>query len=326
MVQHSGRQPLSFFQRQRGTAILVALFLTVLVAGMATAMMLQGQRDIRRTTLLLQHIQARLYAEGAVSWARDMLVQNLQKTRHGTVVDHLPLSLPPSVIAGENVRITAVLTDAQGRINLNNLQEGIFQQMFVTLLRNLAPDMTPEQHQLIALGIADWITEGVHDSPYDQYYAGLQPAFHAPHHPMTSASELRMIRGMTAGLYSRLLPFVTALPEKTSLNLNTASVPVLMALDPAITAAMAGHIVQARKEIPLTDNRSLQRFPFLKNSALLQGQGEGTPGIIFVSQYFLLETDVTLGDHTETFYTMLYRTTKDGKIVTGILWQSTGTL
>jgi len=57
-------------------------------------------------------------------------------------------------------------------------------------------------------------------------------------------SELRLIHGIDGDVYTALAPYVSALPEGTTINVNTASVPVLMTLASYVTAEMAQTIWQ----------------------------------------------------------------------------------
>src|SRR5690349_10059410 len=106
------------FIKQRGTAIIVSLFLVGLVAAIALTMMDRLNRDIRRTQLLLQSTQADLYAQGSVDWALDTLRDDWIKQKKEALIDPLPLSSPLSSL--KNFQITSTINDAQGLFNLNN--------------------------------------------------------------------------------------------------------------------------------------------------------------------------------------------------------------
>ncbi len=57
-------------------------------------------------------------------------------------------------------------------------------------------------------------------------------------------SELRLVKGVSADVYARLAPYVCALPRGTPINVNTASVPVLMTLSDTTTEQTAKTIRQ----------------------------------------------------------------------------------
>src|SRR5690606_14805629 len=63
------------------------------------------------------------------------------------------------------------------------------------------------------------------------YYLGLDPPHPITNGPMTSVSELSLIKGMTPDIYERLLPLVIALPEDVKMNINTLKPELLRALN-----------------------------------------------------------------------------------------------
>ncbi len=84
----------------------------------------------------------------------------------------------------------------------------------------------------------------------DDYYLGLDPSYRAANRAFVDVRELRLVRGVTPALFERLAPLLSALPERTPLNVNTAPVEVLMSLGPAIDRATAEQIVHARNARP----------------------------------------------------------------------------
>src|SRR5689334_18293621 len=84
------------YTKQTGTAIIIALFLVGLVAVIALTMMDRLHRDIRRTQLLLQSMQAGLYAQGSLDWALDSLRDHWLHQKKNEPLDRLPLASPLS--------------------------------------------------------------------------------------------------------------------------------------------------------------------------------------------------------------------------------------
>lgn len=302
---------------QRGIAIVTALFVTALVATFAVAMLTRLHTDIRRTELLLNNNQANLYAAGSLAWAMDQLINNLQQQQPGKIVDRTPIRSPINAIKGG--KIWSVIYDAQGKINLNNLSDPLFQAEFTRLITLVAPNINPESAKNITLGIVDWITPGLNNSLFDQYYAKRKPPYRSAHRLMVSVSELRMLRDMTPELFTRLAAVTTALPEKTALNLNSAAIPVLLSLSPEMTLETAQAVVALRKQTPLISSNNLNNFPALKNAPLAQNN------LTFISSYFLIQTNVIIGEQTLQLNTLVHRLAgKPPRVM--IIWQSKGTL
>ena len=67
--------------------IVVALFLVALVAAMSYTMMARLARDTRRSELIMHDVQAELYAEGSVLWAKDSLRENWIRQKKDKRVD-----------------------------------------------------------------------------------------------------------------------------------------------------------------------------------------------------------------------------------------------
>lgn len=305
-------------RKQRGTAIVVALFVTALVAAAAIAMIDRLSVDTRRTTLILNNQQANFYAEGSIAWAKDQLVNDLKFKQPTLVIDRTPIVSPINKMNGAT--IGSVIEDAQGKMNVNNLTDAQYQLLFAQLIQVAAPGISMSTAKNITLAVVDWITPGLHDTRFDQYYSKLNPPYRSPHHAMTSVSELRLIQGMTPALYAALEPLVTALPIKTTININSAPIPVIMALSPSIKPDMAKAFDQYRHQSPLVSLDGLKNFPAIQNSPL------GKTALGVSSDFFLVKTHVTIGDQQTMLYTLMMRYLKKSQPAVIIVWQSKGTL
>lgn len=302
---------------QRGTAIIVALFVTALVAAAAIAMIEHVRMDTRRTELILNMNQANLYAQGSIAWAKDLLINDWKQQQSGKVVDRTPFIATNTV---NNAKIVSIIYDAQGKLNLNNLNDSQFQTIFTQLIPIIAPDVDQTTAQNIMLAIVDWITPGIQNSPYDHYYATLASPYRAPHQFMRSVSELRLVKGMTPILYAKLLPYVTALPDKTPFNINSVPIPVIMSFSPAITLATAKALDNFRRQSPLSNLNMLGNFTAVQNSPM------GQSNLTVTSSFFLLKTNVTIAKQQLTLYTLLQRLLKNNQPIVITVWQSKGTL
>ncbi|HSW92862.1 MAG TPA: type II secretion system minor pseudopilin GspK [Gammaproteobacteria bacterium] len=304
--------------KQQGTAIVVALFVTALVAAAAIAMIDRLSVDTRRTMLILNNQQANLYAEGSIAFAKDQLVNDLKFKQPTAVTDRTPITSPADKINGATVQ--SVIEDAQGKVNVNNLTDADYQLFFAQLIQQSAPGIPLSTAKNITQGVVDWITPGLHNTRFDQYYAKQNPPYRSAHHAMASVSELRLVQGMTPALYTALEPLVTALPLKTTININSAPLPVIMALSPAITPDIAKAFDQYRHESPLANLDGLKNFPAIQNSPI------GKTALAVSSDFFLVKTHVTIGDQQTMLYTLMMRYLKKSQPAVIIVWQSKGTL
>ena len=94
---------------QRGAAIIVALFVTTLVAIAAIAMIDRLRMDLRRTELLLNDIQGNLYAQGSIQWAMEQLNNNWKQKKPNQIVDPTPIQSPINEV--DHAIISSIIYD-----------------------------------------------------------------------------------------------------------------------------------------------------------------------------------------------------------------------
>lgn len=299
---------------QQGVVIVVALFIVALVATLSYIMMARLERDTERTRLLLRTTQAESYAQGSVVWAMDTLRNNLERQKPNQLVDVMPLRAPVNNVDG--YAISTVIYDLQGRFNLNNLTNTDAQADFVRLMRVVEPKLSEQSAQELARAASDWVSPVQQQNEYSKYYLQRVPAYNTAHRPMTSASELLLVKGMTPALFAALQPYITALPNTTQVNVQTAEEPVLASLSPGMTAETASALAQLRKQSPIVSAQAFSGLDIIKNHPVPADK------ITTTSSYFLAQTDVTIEKQHIVLYTLLERAANAGKGVVTVLWQS----
>ena len=222
--------------------------------------------------------------------------------------------LPPLPVDGGV--ITGHLEDLQGRFNLNNLVDGdgkedaIAKQQFERLLSTLRLDPT------LAARVVDWLdTDAETTFPggaEDEVYAGADIPYRTPNTLITTSSELLAIEGFDRDNFALLAPYVTALPNGTKINVNTASDVVLASLSDNIDLASAQGLVEQRGSAPFADISGT--FSGLVEPEMLER-------IDAVSDHFLLRATVALGSNELTLYSVLQR---DASGITRPIFRSFG--
>jgi general secretion pathway protein K len=129
---------------------------------------------------------------------------------------------------------------------------------------------------------------------------------------ITSVSELLAISGMDRESYARLAPYLTALPQGTKLNVNTASEVLLASLSDNIDPSTAASLVEQRAGAEFLDIDDT--FAGLVEPDVLET-------IDGVSEHFLLTATVTLGTNQLTMRSVLQR---DRSGITRALFRSLG--
>jgi general secretion pathway protein K len=303
--------------KQRGAAIIVALFVTSLVAIAAIAMIERLRLNTRSTELIIHNIQNNNIAQGSIAWAMEQLHNDLQQPRPNQVVDRTPLRSPLN--REENAIIATTIFDAQGRFNLNNLNSPSAQEDFVRLIRVAHPKTDILTARAITSATQNWLAGGANNA-LDDYYLKSNPPYRAPHRPMVSVSEFRLIKGVTADLFAAMAPFITVLPEATPININNAAPPVIMCLSPTMTLAAAKAVAARAKQAPFTSTQEFLQFDVVKNNPIPENK------ITVLSNYFLVKSRVTVSQQDTLLYTLLQRTVKNNQPTEVVLWQSKGTL
>ena len=242
-------------KRQRGAALLAAMLTVALVATFAAGALWQQWRAIEIEGAERQRTQARWLLTGALDWARVILREDARASDASTPTDHLaePWAVPlqearlSSFLAAlpdgtgntvddntlaQQVLLSGQITDAQGRMNVNNLLQGnqlnsrsviAFERLFNAL------DVPITQLNLLTQGLI----------------AAQRQSNDAPVMPQRVA-QLGWL-GLSPQALQVLTPYITLLPAGTPINLNTASVPVLYASVPNLSLSDAQRLVQLRE-------------------------------------------------------------------------------
>jgi general secretion pathway protein K len=276
--------------RQRGVALVTALLVVSLATVAAVAMATRLQVDVRRTGNLLHGEQAYAYALAAESWAEVILQRDAGDNKIDTLGEDWATALPP--IAVEGGFVSGRIEDLQGRFNVNNLvgADGKPSVPDLEYFKRLLGLLEVEPG--LATALVDWIDADINatfpDGAEDDIYLLENPPYRAANRPLVSTSELRLVKGYSPEIIALLEPFITALPERTALNVNTASPMVLQALHADLGAIDAEQIIEARGEDGFTELDA-----FLALDALAGLQLDVDVGV--KSDWFSVLTDVRIG-------------------------------
>lgn len=300
-------------KRQEGVVIIIALFIVALITSLSYVMIARLERDTRRTTLMLHTAQAELYAQGSIAWALDQLHNNVLKQKHDKIIDKMPIQSPINDRFG--YLIQSEIKDQQGLFNINNISENNYIPDFLHLLQMLLPDLEIEKRNALVSGIKDWITQSSEETSYTRYYLNLPNPYRPAHRLLQSVSELRLVKGMTPAIFNVLSPYITALPRTTTLNLQTASAPVLASLSSNMTIANGNSLVAFREKTPLLSFDILNAQKDFKDFNISQEK------INMRSDFFLVTTTVKIADQNIVLYTLVERTLQASE-VGHIVWQS----
>lgn len=284
---------------QRGVAVVMAVLVVALATSTATYMLWQQSLWARQLENITARGQADAIARAAVNWGAAILAED------NPAIDHLGelwARRLPSVPA-EKAQVAGTISDEQAKFNVNNLaREG-----------DVAPhDLIAFQRLLAALGLPASLAEAVVDwldpdsevtqpnGAEDPYYLALEAPYRTAGRRVVDLAELVRVRGFDADIVARLAPFVTALPEATLVNVNTAPAEVLQALVPGLSKEEVARVLQLRKTTPFQSSEDFLRV-------LSRPSSESVVALLDVkSRYFTAETAVRL-DRVAVAYRALFQ-------------------
>ncbi|WP_116139965.1 type II secretion system minor pseudopilin GspK [Trinickia diaoshuihuensis] len=283
--------------RERGIAIVTVLLVVALTATLAASVLWREQvatRDVENQRLSMQTMWAE---RAAVEWARATLrAQTI--TSNATYAGQswaVPVGdtrladfLPPGAAAvnGELARasISGSVEDAQARLNLSDLVERSAPGQpwranpqallaYRRLLEGLSLDPA------LAKRTADYIARSLSQTPTE----GKWPL------QLVGAADLARVDGYDAHAIETLTPYVTFLPEITTVNANTAPEPVLVAAIPTLATSQARRIVERRATAHFVSTGELAEYlaPVQAGATLPEGALVGVD-----SGYFLVHCRV----------------------------------
>lgn len=302
----------------QGSALLTALFIMTLVAIVATAMSTRLQQDIYRTRLVITQDKLYLASQAVTFWALNELLDKnnrFTKTNQLGMVAQYPKNMESLY---NQVQLSGGLFDLQARFNLNNLVEKKSIPTLMHLISHVYSKAASRERANIALGVKHWLLAydlGRGEDLYTSYYLSQKPPYYPSHQLIKSKSEFRLIKDVSAPVYLALDPFITALPESTSININTAPKQILMSLGDGLSDSQANELITARGEHGVTNLKEINEL--LKKFNIPSDQ------ITIESQYYLSVAYAKNDEFSLVVYSLLKRSRdRKGKLITSVIRES----
>ncbi len=301
--------------RQSGLALITAMLVVAIVAAIAAYLSLGQEVWIRQTQNLADRSEANKVADGALYLVLRVLDDDAKKNNPtDDLTQDWAQTIPPLPV--ENGSVLIKIDDAQAKFNLNSVwRNGAPSQPDIGVLQRLLESLGLDPGLTDAL--LDWIDPDSQPRPNgaeDLYYLTLKPPYRAANQPLQSVDELRLIRGFDAKTVDKLSPYVVALPQPTSVNINTTNAMVLSALFTALPLQTAQGLI---------DQRDKNKQPFMSKSDLQARAGQAPAS----DQIYDIKTSYFIAD-IQTSFGRLYRETQalisrpGGGQPSSILWQS----
>jgi general secretion pathway protein K len=289
-------------RKERGAALLLALGVVATVAVILSDVLMQGRLTMRAAENGIAQAQLRQVAIAGTQWAQLVLDDDARTTSADSLNEAWAVRLPPT--PAEGGRIAGRIVDQQGLFNVNNLVGGGRAHppavaQFQRLLAVLSIDPS------LADAVVDWLDGDDEMSgsggAEGGFYARLDPPRTIANHTLVDVSELRAVRGVTPAVFDKLAPFVSALPVRTTVNINTAPPEVLVAVVQGLSLEDARALDVRRRTSPF-----LQRDAFLgalPSTVVSRAESD----IDVSSRYFAITVEAVKDDNVVNMRTLVER-------------------
>ena len=253
---------------QRGVALVIVLWITVLLTVMAGGFISIVRVEARGVTNYKDETQAYFLARSGVNIAIEKILSRktnapgigVAATEERWVWD----GSPNRISIGNDGFIEIKVSDESGKVDLNIADSALLKRMLIGL------GIEEIERNMIAASILDWIDDNNLsrlNGAEDAYYRSLIEPYEASDRPMSIIEELLWVEGVTPELFygkgneadagasfeegpeemAGLEALFTVFTGKVAVNVNTAPYEVLLSI-PGVDKAAAERIIEARKE------------------------------------------------------------------------------
>lgn len=298
-------------QSQHGVALLTILVMVALATILAATIAKRQSNTAENTGYLMRQDQSLLYAKSAEAFFSELLIQD---SDNGSSIDHLQENwakpMPPFPV--EDGAVSGRLLDESGKFNLNNLVKSdgkvdeAAKRWFEKLLQRVG---LPAE---LSQAVIDWQdsddeTTGAMGAE-SNYYQGLNPPYLASNTMFHSVDELKLVKGFEGKNYDLIKPYVTALPEQTKVNMNTASALLLASIDPRVDVNALDQELKAKLS-NLTYFNNVDDLWKLNAFSGVEDQAKNdVAGLLdSKSNYFTAQIEVVLSERKRQFTSSMVR-------------------
>jgi general secretion pathway protein K len=240
--------------RHTGAALLTAMLTVALVASMAAAALWQQWRSVEVETAERTRTQSLWILSGALDWARLILREDaraggadhlgepwavpLEEARLSTFLAADKNNTPDLNDSAAQVFLSGRITDLQGRMNVMNLVEnGKVSAPWLKAFSRLFEQLGLPPSELTAVAENLRFAQDTAPENGSSRLAPLMPQ---------RVGQLRWL-GLSESSLAKLWAYITVLPVRTPVNLNTASVTVLYASIPTLDMSQAQRLAATRQ-------------------------------------------------------------------------------
>ena len=240
---------------QTGAALLTAMLTVALVASLAAGSLWQQWRSVEVETAERARVQSLWVLTGALDWSRLILREDartggadhlsepwavpLEEARLSTFLSADKSNTPDSDNRASQAFLSGSISDLQARLNVTNLvdESGKVSEPALKAFTKLFEQLGLPPAELLALAENLRLAR---DNRPENTSAQLAPL-------LPQRLDQLVWLGLPARSLAVLTPYITLLPVRTPVNLNTASATVLYAAVASLDMAQTQRLVAARQ-------------------------------------------------------------------------------
>ncbi|MDO8282379.1 MAG: type II secretion system minor pseudopilin GspK [Thermodesulfovibrionia bacterium] len=221
-------------QNRKGSALVIVLLLVAMITTLVVEFAYEIYTDTSSVANWVDSQRASLIAKSGQAFSSEYL--KVVKDKDYTHTKDIALPVP--IDFGPDSSLILKAEDENSKFNINKITDAKKLDILKRMLEYLNINTN------LAYSIADWI-----DADSEPMPGGSEDK--AKNAPLWSVDELKYIKGIDTETFNKLSPFITVYGDETSkININTASLTVLMSLTPEMTETMANNIISYRESAP----------------------------------------------------------------------------
>ena len=293
-------------KRQKGTVLIVALFIVALLEIVVVGFVMHHKMSIYHSRNYIDLMEAQNILLGAEEQAKQAILASYEAQK--TLTTYI---IPKTAQNGGSVE--GVVIDAQATFNINNvIAENNEEPTNKSLAKfnNLMQTLFHEKNQDEVAALTTFLIQR------SQTQKTGKAMF------INSVTELRSVPGVTQAFYNELSPYISALPVVTALNVNSANDYSLLTIDPKLTLKETNAIIRIRDSFE-GGFSSTDSFEAIGPIQALEGD---FGRVTILSDYYIASLTVHYEDVELTMNSLLKINTEDEMPTVKVIWRSYGTL
>ena len=246
---------------QSGIALVLTLLTLSFLVALTVQLVITVNRQISIATTQREQIRLDNMVLAGLSLARAALLADQKENTFDSLQDSWGVLDQEKLkgLAGDiDLRVT--VADLSGRLQVNALADKTKQKYRAIWQRFLLSGRfaigSEDQAEALLDALGDWVDRDDEERPQgaeESYYRTLNPPYSCRNGKMLAPEELLLVKGMTSQIvygdkgHEGIINYITIVGDDGKLNLNTAPLPVLLALSPEMTPELAQELIVFRQ-------------------------------------------------------------------------------